>query len=101
MQSPPSSLEVSSSRTYSGLAPMVQEFLERHRIKIESACFGVAGPVQRSSVPITLPHPKDLSEAWTPLYKERARVFFAGSRWLVRLLLRPSTRNRSNCGGWP
>ncbi len=46
VQSQPCFLEVISSQAHSGLTPMLHEFIERHRIRVKSACFGVAGPVQ-------------------------------------------------------
>ncbi len=33
------------SRDYRGLAPILTEFLNEHRVTIRAACFGVAGPV--------------------------------------------------------
>lgn len=34
------------SREYASLSIIIKEFLERHRVKVAAACFGIAGPVQ-------------------------------------------------------
>jgi glucokinase len=39
------SLRTFPSKRYSGLAPVLQEFLASDQNKIDSACFGIAGPV--------------------------------------------------------
>jgi glucokinase len=38
------------SRSYPGLAPILQEFLASHPGKAEAACFGIAGPVRKGRV---------------------------------------------------
>lgn len=59
--------ETYSSHNYSSLEEIVKLFLERHQVTIESACFGVPGPVVGGSVqPTNLPwnvHKKQLSES--------------------------------------
>ena len=42
----PLALEVFASAAYSGLAPVLRDYLKRHEIVPESACFGIAGPVR-------------------------------------------------------
>lgn len=46
IQSQPRFLEVFPSKAHTGLGPIVRGFVERHRIKVTIACFGVAGPVE-------------------------------------------------------
>lgn len=49
----PLAKEKFSSRDYTGLECIVKEFLERHDIFIDRACFGVAGPVVNGQAKIT------------------------------------------------
>ncbi|MGA2659119.1 MAG: glucokinase [Verrucomicrobiota bacterium] len=39
-----------SSRKYSGLGEIAAAFVAEHRVKVERACFGIAGPVQQGRV---------------------------------------------------
>ncbi|HWH79831.1 MAG TPA: ROK family protein, partial [Candidatus Binatus sp.] len=39
------SMQTFPSKRYSGLVPVLQEFLSGAQPKIDSACFGIAGPV--------------------------------------------------------
>ena len=39
------SLRTFPSKSYSGLLPVLQEFLGAQKVKIEAACFGIAGPI--------------------------------------------------------
>lgn len=45
--------ETFASQEYSGLVPVLQDFFGSHRRPIESACFGVAGPIVEDKVKTT------------------------------------------------
>jgi glucokinase len=49
----PSYIEIFPSHGHSGLEQIVREYLDHHSLQVESACFGVAGPVRDERVQVS------------------------------------------------
>jgi len=49
----PRFIEIFPSHGHSGLGPIVREYLDHHNLQVESACFGVAGPVRDERVQVS------------------------------------------------
>ena len=49
----PRFIEVFPSRGHSSLIEIVRKYLDRHGLQVESACFGVAGPVRDGRVQVS------------------------------------------------
>lgn len=68
------------SRTHQGLNEIVHEFVAHHRLAIEYACFGVAGPVQQGRV-------ETPNLAWVVDQEALSRELRIESVWLINDLL--------------
>lgn len=59
----PLAIEVFPSREYGGLGEIARKFLDGHKLRAKSACFGIAGPVRRGRVAVSnLPWVVDAGE---------------------------------------
>lgn len=72
----PKVIETFPSRDHASLEEIVQRFLSAHRLEIESACFGIAGPIKKNRAELTnLP--------WVIEGKEVARALGLKEAWLI------------------
>ena len=72
--------KVYSSRGHKSLDEIVLEFVSHHRLAIEYACFGIAGPVQHGRV-------ETPNLAWIVDQEALARELRIASTWLINDLL--------------
>ncbi len=69
-------LETYSSHEYPDLAAIVRAFLARHRLQVDFACFGIAGPVRRGRAQLT-------NLSWTVDAAELTRTLALKQVWLI------------------
>src|SRR5262245_1645742 len=72
----PKVMETFSSRSHASLEQIIQVFLKAHGLKIDSACFGIAGPIKKNRAQLTnLP--------WIIEGSEVAHSLGLGQAWLI------------------
>ena len=76
LQLAPENLGTYSSHDYASLVDMARRFATEHRVKLDYACFGVAGPVKKGRAEVTnLP--------WIVDAQELMRAFNLKQVWLI------------------
>ena len=82
-------LETYASQKYKSLANMIKDFLDKHPLRLDSACFGVAGPVINGTCKVTnLPWviSEDRIRKWLSLSKVKLMNDLAATAMAIPVL---------------